>query len=73
MTIAESIPLEDPNNKKKDYKYLYFKAKIFTEHKADGINDTVKSLLAEHSIVFTDISSSYINIADFVEQHVSKK
>ena len=51
----------------------FFKAKVLTDHKADGVNDIVKESLDEQSIVFTDKSTSYVYIADFVELHISQK
>lgn len=73
MIMAESTPLADPKTNKKDRQCRYFKAKVLTDHKADGVNDTVKESLDEQSIVFTDKSTSYVDIADFVELHISEK
>lgn len=73
MIMAESTPLEDPKTNKKDRQCRYFKAKVLTGHKADGVNDTIKESLDEQSIVFTDKSTSYVDIADFVELHISEK
>lgn len=73
MIMAESTPLEDPKTKKKDRQCRYFKAKVLTDHKAEGVNDTVKESLDEQSIVFTDKSTSYVDIADFVEHHITEK
>lgn len=73
MIMAESTPLEDPKTNNKDRQCRYFKAKVLTDHKADGVNDAVKGSLDEQSIVFTDKSTSYVDIADFVELHISEK
>lgn len=73
MIMAESIPLEDPKTGKKDRQCRYFKAKVLTDHKAEGVNDTLKESLDEQSIVFTDKSTSYVDIADLVELHISEK
>lgn len=42
-------------------------------HQADEINDTVKRSFDEKSIVFTDDSTSYVDISDYVELHISEK
>lgn len=73
MIMAESTPLEDPKTQKKDRQFRYFKAKVLTNHRADGVNQVVGESLDEKSIVFTDESTSYIDIADFVELHVTEK
>ena len=73
MIIAESTPLEDPDTGKKERQCRYFKAKVLDAHKAEGVNDTITTSLDEQSIVFTDKSTSYVDIADFVELHVTEK
>lgn len=73
MIIAESTPLEDIETGKKERQCRYFKAKVLDDHKAEGVNDTITTSLDEQSIVFTDKSTSYIDIADFVELHISEK
>ena len=73
MIMAESTPLEDPKTQKKDRQCRYFKAKVLTDHKADGVNQVIGESLDEKSIVFTDKSTSYIDIADFVELHITEK
>lgn len=73
MIMAESTPLEDPQTGKKERQCRYFKAKVLDDHKAEGVNNTVESSLDEQSIDFTDKSTSYVDIADFVELHISEK
>ncbi len=73
MIIAESTPLEDPTTQKKDCQCPYFKAKILNNHKAEGVHTTIKDSIGEQSIVFTDKSTSYVDIADFVELHITDK
>jgi len=43
------------------------------DHGAENINNEVKKSLAESSIVFTDKSSSYVDISKFVELHITEK
>jgi len=71
--LAESTPLEDPETGKKSRQCRYFKAKVLTDHKADEINQTVQDSIDEKSIVFTDKSTSYVDIADYVELHITEK
>lgn len=71
--MAESTPLEDIKTGKKSRKAGYFKAKVLTSHAAGEINQTVRESIDEKSIVFTDKSTSYVDIADYVELHISEK
>ena len=71
--IAESTPLEDIKTGKKSRQVGYFKAKVLTSHTAGEINQTVGESIDEKSIVFTDKSTSYVDIADYVELHISEK
>ena len=71
--MAESTPLEDIDTGKKSSHCRYFKAKVLTDHTAEQINQTVKESISEKSIVFSDRSTSYIDIADFVELHITEK
>lgn len=73
MIMAESTPLEDINTQKKEHQCRYFKAKVLGTHKASEVNETVEECLDEQSIVFTDQSTSYVDIADFVELHITEK
>jgi transposase-like protein len=71
--MAESTPLEDIETGKTSNQCRYFKAKVLNSHKAEQINQTIKKSIGEKSIVFTDQSTSYVDIADFVEMHVTYK
>ena len=73
MIMAESTPLENVENGTKSSQCGYFKAKVLTDHKVDGVNKTVQEHLDQKSIVFTDKSTSYVDIADFVELHITEK
>jgi transposase-like protein len=73
MIMAESTPLENTETGKTERQCRYFKAKVLDDHKAEGVNDTVATSLDEQSIVFTDKSTSYVDIADFVELHITEK
>lgn len=71
--MAESIPLEDLNTGEKKKHVRYFKAKVLDGHGGEEINDTIKKSIDNQSIVFTDKSKSYVDIADFVELHIMEK
>lgn len=71
--MAESTPLEDIETGEKTNHCRYFKAKVLATHQADEISETVQGTFDETSIVFTDDSTSYVDISDYVELHVSEK
>jgi len=72
--MAESTILEDIDTRKVDRQCRYFKAKVLEDHKADGTDKTFENGIdQEQTIVFTDQSTSYVNIADYVEIHLSEK
>ncbi len=73
MIMIESTPLENIENDTKSSQCGYFKAKVLTDHKLDGVNKTVQEHLDEKSIVFTDKSTPYIDMTDFVELHITEK
>ena len=74
MIMAESTVLENPDTGEVERQCRYFKAKVLTDHKPQGTDQTLQSSIdGNQNIVFTDQSTSYVNIADYVEIHVSKK
>lgn len=74
MMMAESTVLEDIETSKKNNQCRYFKAKVMSDHSAEDIDKTLKNAISkEKSIVFSDKSTSYINIADYVDIHVTEK
>lgn len=70
---AESTPLEDIETGEKSSHCRYFKAKVLTDHCAEQINETIKESISEKSVVFSDKSTSYIDISDYVEIHITEK
>ena len=74
MVMAESIILEAPDTGKVARQCRYFKAKVVEDHKAYARDVTIENKIqTEQTIVSTDKSTSYINIADYVEIHMSEK
>lgn len=71
--MAESTVLENPETGKKSNHIRYFKAKVLETHKSEEVDTTIKNNLDDKTIVFSDKSNSYVDIADFVELHVTEK
>jgi len=71
--MAESIFLEDPKSGAKSKQCRYFKMQVLDSHKKDTVNTTVQKNIENDSIVFTDKSTSYIDIAKYVEGHLMEK
>ena len=73
MIMAESTILENIETGKVERQCRYFKAKVLENHQADTTDNNFKSAIdQEETIVFTDKSTSYVNIADYVELHISE-
>jgi len=74
MIMAESTVLENLETGKVERQCRYFKANVLENHNADGTNQTFEQAIDnQKTIVFTDKSTSYVNIADYVELHISEK
>jgi len=73
LIMAESVPLEDIETGEKSKSCRYFKAKVLDSHLSEEVNQTVRQAIDNESIVFSDKSSSYVDIADFVELHIMEK
>lgn len=71
--MAESTPLEDIETGKKSKHVRYFKMKVLESHLSDEINETVPNNINETSIVFSDKSTSYVDISEYVEVHITEK
>lgn len=71
--MAESTPLEKTNTGKQDKHCRYFKMKVLPTHKKEDVNDQIEESIHEKSIVFSDESTSYVDIENFVEMHITEK
>ncbi len=71
--MAESTPVENLETGSKSNQVRYFKAKVLDTHSAQEINQTVQENLDDKTIVFSDKSTSYVDIADYVEMHITEK
>lgn len=65
--MAESTPLEDIETGKKEKHVRYFKARVLDSHQSEGINGVVRDCMEDDAIVFSDKSTSYVDISDLVE------
>jgi len=74
MIMAESTVLEDLETGRVERQCRYFKAKVLDGHESGEADEALKnSIDGEQAIVFTDQSTSYVDIADYVEMHLSEK
>lgn len=72
MNMAENTVLEDIETDEVESR-LDFKAKVLTDHKVDGIDETFqRAIKNDCSIVFTNKSTPHANIADYVDVHTMK-
>jgi hypothetical protein len=71
--MAESTPLEDIDTGIKSSQCKYFKMKVVGNHNSAEIDRLVSENFDQKSIIFSDKSTSYVNISDYVETHISVK
>ena len=71
--MAESTPLEDVQTGDKTTQCRYFKMKVLSDHTANTINETIKESFDQTAIIFSDKSTSYVDIANFVKVHITEK
>lgn len=71
--MAESIPLENIITGESSSQCRYFKMKVLETHSSEEINKTVEDSFAEKTIVFSDKSTSYIDLSQYVESHITEK
>jgi transposase-like protein len=71
--MPDSTTLEDSKTGKKSNQIRYFKAKVLQTHQSTEINKMIRQSVIKEDIVFTDISTSYVDIADYIELHFTEK
>lgn len=71
--MAESTPLEDLTTGETSSHCGYFKMRVLHDHKSSTIDQTMDNTLAGKNIVFSDKSTSYVNISDYVDAHFMEK
>ena len=73
MVIAKSTVLENIETVKQERQCRYFNAKVLENNQVDGTDKTLQQAIdSEKTIVFTNKSTSYVNIANYVELHISE-
>jgi len=73
MVMAKSTVLENIETEKQERQCRYFKAKVLENNQVDGTDKTLQQAIdSEKAIVFTNKSTSYVNIANYVELHISE-
>lgn len=70
--MTESTPLENESGTISNH-CGYYKLKVLENHEADEINKIVEKNLSKDVIIFSDESTSYTDLADLVEGHISEK
>lgn len=70
---AKSTPLEEPETDKKSKHVRYFKIKILDNHKDEEVNNHLSESIDEKSIVFIDKSTSYVDVAKYLEMYITYK
>lgn len=68
--MAESTVLEDMQTSKTNRQCRYFKMKALENQKAESVNQCIEESITEKTVVFTDGSKSYVDIARYVEVHL---
>ncbi len=71
--MAESTPLEHGKKEPTSNQVRYFKAKVLQTHLSKEINQIIKESIDPEAVVFTDKSTSYVDISDFIELHITEK
>ena len=71
--MAESTLLEDMDTGKTSSQCRYFKMKVLDSHTSEEINETAEESFADQTIVFSDKSTSYIDLSKYVESHITEK
>jgi len=71
--MAESVPLEDINKGKVSKHCRYFKMKVMDSQDSKGTDKVIKLSLDSQTIVFSDKSTSYFDIGEYVEVHIMEK
>ena len=70
--MAESFPLENDEGKPQRY-CGFFKMTVLPNSKTSSIDSVIRKSIERQTIVFSDKSTSYVNISNYVDVHVSEK
>lgn len=70
--MAESTPLEDIQTGERSKHCRYFKMRVIDGHQSEHTDQVIQDSFSEKSIVFSDKSTSYVDIAKHVETHITE-
>ena len=70
--MVESTKLEDISTGRESNQCIYFKMKVLESHLKDEINQVIQENISEKTFVFSDRSTSYLDISNYVEIHVTE-
>ena len=73
VILVGSVILGDTEIRKNEKQPRYFKARVLKSSQSDEINRLIGESVDQKSIVFTDKSASYADIANVVEHHITTK
>lgn len=71
--MAESTPIENLQTGEQSSHCRYFKMKVLSAHEGGEIEKVVRESIDDKAIVFSDKSTTYIDIAKHVETHITYK
>ena len=71
--MAESTYLEDIETGEISKQCRFFKMKALSTHKSEEIDETVESSIAQDTVLFSDKSTSYVNMDNLIEAHIMEK
>jgi predicted RNA-binding Zn-ribbon protein involved in translation (DUF1610 family) len=72
LVMAESELVTSPKKGQKPRRVGYLKMKVIENLKSETINEQVKMLASNVSVIDTDDSTSYVDLKDFVPKHNSQ-
>jgi len=73
LVAVESTPLEDINTGLQTSSCRFFKMKVCDSFMAEHNDEIITAIIGENAVVTTDKSTSYVNISNYVEVHVTEK
>ena len=69
LVMAESEPVDEPKPGKKSRRVGYIKMKVMPDLKAETVDTIVEEQVGIESIIKSDDSTSYVNLAEKVKEH----
>ncbi len=71
--LAESTPIEQIESGLKSRVCRYFKMKVLPTHHASEVNGLIQKTVDLNAVIFTDKSTSYYDLRNLLEFHVTEK